>query len=88
MRRELVIAGAAALSAALAGCVTPEQARYAAETGCRTLRVKHNHMIGYFVEVPQNVGEDLLKEPRSRRDRSRGGPSAATGARRTFGSPC
>ena len=36
------------------------QARYAAETGCRTLRVKHNHMIGYFVEVPQNVGEDLL----------------------------
>lgn len=39
------------------------QARYATETGCRTLRVKHNHMIGYFVEVPQNVGEDLLKEP-------------------------
>jgi DNA mismatch repair protein MutS len=39
------------------------QARYAAETGCRTLRVKHNHMIGYFVEVPQNVGEDLLKAP-------------------------
>ncbi|MCB5174079.1 DNA mismatch repair protein MutS [Microvirga lenta] len=39
------------------------QTRYASETGCRTLRVKHNHMIGYFVEVPQNVGEDLLKEP-------------------------
>ncbi|WP_262269404.1 DNA mismatch repair protein MutS, partial [Microvirga yunnanensis] len=39
------------------------QARYATETGCRSLRVKHNHMIGYFVEVPQNVGEDLLKEP-------------------------
>jgi DNA mismatch repair protein MutS len=39
------------------------QARYTTETGCRTLRVKHNHMIGYFVEVPQNVGEDLLKEP-------------------------
>lgn len=39
------------------------QARYATETGCRALRVKHNHMIGYFVEVPQNVGEDLLKEP-------------------------
>ena len=36
---------------------------YATETGCKTLRVKHNHMIGYFVEVPQNVGEDLLKEP-------------------------
>nr|WP_246505410.1 DNA mismatch repair protein MutS [Microvirga antarctica] len=39
------------------------QARYASETGCRTLRVKHNHMIGYYVEVPQNIGEDLLKEP-------------------------
>ena len=39
------------------------QARYATETGCRTLRIKHNHMIGYFVEVPQNVGEDLLKPP-------------------------
>jgi DNA mismatch repair protein MutS len=39
------------------------QARYASETGCRALRVKHNHMIGYFVEVPQNVGEDLLKDP-------------------------
>ncbi|MCB8821843.1 DNA mismatch repair protein MutS [Microvirga rosea] len=39
------------------------QARYATDTGCRALRVKHNHMIGYFVEVPQNVGEDLLKEP-------------------------
>jgi DNA mismatch repair protein MutS len=39
------------------------QTRYATETGCRALRVKHNHMIGYFVEVPQNVGEDLLKEP-------------------------
>nr|WP_229428667.1 DNA mismatch repair protein MutS [Microvirga pudoricolor] len=39
------------------------QTRYATETGCKTLRVKHNHMIGYFVEVPQNVGEDLLKEP-------------------------
>lgn len=39
------------------------QARYAAETGCRTLRIKHNSMLGYFVEVPQAVGEDFLKEP-------------------------
>ena len=39
------------------------QARYAAETGCRTLRIKHNAMLGYFVEVPQAVGEDFLKEP-------------------------
>jgi len=39
------------------------QARYAAETGCRTLRIKHNAMLGYFIEVPQAAGEDFLKEP-------------------------
>jgi DNA mismatch repair protein MutS len=39
------------------------QARYGAETGCRTLRIKHNSMLGYFVEVPQAAGEDFLKEP-------------------------
>ncbi|QEL24309.1 DNA mismatch repair protein MutS [Bosea sp. F3-2] len=39
------------------------QARYAAETGCRTLRIKHNAMLGYFVEVPQATGEEFLKEP-------------------------
>ena len=39
------------------------QARYAAETNCRTLRIKHNSMLGYFVEVPQAVGEEFLKEP-------------------------
>jgi DNA mismatch repair protein MutS len=39
------------------------QARYASETGCRTLRIKHNSMLGYFIEVPQAVGEEFLKEP-------------------------
>src|SRR5690606_19356014 len=39
------------------------QARYVDETGCRTLKVKHNNLIGYFVEVPAAVGEDLLKPP-------------------------
>jgi DNA mismatch repair protein MutS len=39
------------------------QARYAQETGCRTLRIKHNGMIGYYVEVPQAAGEDLVKDP-------------------------
>ncbi|MBX9931934.1 MAG: DNA mismatch repair protein MutS [Methylobacterium sp.] len=37
------------------------QARYAEETGCRTLRIKHNHQLGYFIEVPQAVGEACLK---------------------------
>ncbi|MFM8701454.1 MAG: DNA mismatch repair protein MutS [Hyphomicrobiales bacterium] len=36
------------------------QARYAEETGARTLRIKHNNFLGYFVEVPQNFGEILL----------------------------
>jgi DNA mismatch repair protein MutS len=39
------------------------QARYATETGCRQLKIKHNHMIGYFVEVPQMNGEAFLQEP-------------------------
>ncbi len=39
------------------------QARYATETGCRTLRIKHNAMLGYFVEVPQATGEEFLKDP-------------------------
>ncbi|MET0428128.1 MAG: DNA mismatch repair protein MutS, partial [Microvirga sp.] len=39
------------------------QSRYAHDTGCKGLRVKHNHMIGYFVEVPQAIGEDFLKDP-------------------------
>ncbi|TXN71326.1 DNA mismatch repair protein MutS, partial [Methylobacterium sp. WL6] len=37
------------------------QARYAEETGCRTLRIKHNGLLGYFIEVPQSVGEACLK---------------------------
>ena len=39
------------------------QARYAAETNCRTLRIKHNAMLGYFVEVPQAAGEEFLRDP-------------------------
>ncbi|MFN3686186.1 DNA mismatch repair protein MutS [Salinarimonas sp.] len=39
------------------------QARYAQETGCRTLRVKHNSMLGYFLEVPAAAGEELLRGP-------------------------
>ncbi|GGC80711.1 DNA mismatch repair protein MutS [Chelatococcus reniformis] len=39
------------------------QARYGADTGCRTLRIKHNNLIGYFVEVPQTAGEEFVKPP-------------------------
>jgi len=37
------------------------QARYAEESGCRTLRIKHNNLLGYFIEVSQAVGEACLK---------------------------
>ncbi|HJE25418.1 MAG TPA: DNA mismatch repair protein MutS [Methylorubrum populi] len=37
------------------------QARYAEATGCRTLRIKHNNVLGYYIEVPQAVGEACLK---------------------------
>jgi DNA mismatch repair protein MutS len=39
------------------------QARYAEEVGVRGLKVKHNNMLGYFVEVVQQAGEALLKPP-------------------------
>jgi DNA mismatch repair protein MutS len=39
------------------------QTRYAGETGVKALRIKHNNVLGYFIEVPQAAGEDLLKEP-------------------------
>ena len=39
------------------------QARYAEETGVRALKVRHNNVIGYFVEVPAQHGERLLNNP-------------------------
>ncbi|MEJ2228831.1 MAG: DNA mismatch repair protein MutS, partial [Alphaproteobacteria bacterium] len=39
------------------------QARYAEETGIKTLKVKHNNILGYFVEVTANTAGPLLKAP-------------------------
>ncbi|GLK78218.1 DNA mismatch repair protein MutS [Methylopila jiangsuensis] len=39
------------------------QASYADATDVRTLRIKHNNVLGYFIEVPQAHGERLLKSP-------------------------
>jgi len=36
------------------------QSRYAEDTGVRTLKIKHNNVLGYFIEVPANHGEKLL----------------------------
>ncbi len=39
------------------------QARYAEETDTRTLRIKHNNVLGYFIEVGTGAGEKLLAPP-------------------------
>ncbi len=36
------------------------QTRYAGETGLKTLKIKHNNMLGYFIELNQQSGEQLL----------------------------
>lgn len=36
------------------------QATYAAETDIKALKIKHNNVLGYFIEVPQQHGERLL----------------------------
>jgi DNA mismatch repair protein MutS len=39
------------------------QARYADETQVRALKIRHNNVLGYFVEVTAQHGDKLLKEP-------------------------
>ncbi|MCZ8269760.1 MAG: DNA mismatch repair protein MutS [Beijerinckiaceae bacterium] len=39
------------------------ETRYREEIDARTLRIKHNNQLGYFIEVPQAVGERLLQPP-------------------------
>ena len=39
------------------------QARYAEETGIAALKVRHNNVLGYYIEVPPRHGEKLTKPP-------------------------
>jgi DNA mismatch repair protein MutS len=39
------------------------QARYGDDTGIRTLKIKHNNVLGYFVEVTQQHGDRLMAPP-------------------------
>ncbi|HHI82660.1 MAG TPA: DNA mismatch repair protein MutS, partial [Rhizobiales bacterium] len=39
------------------------QARYSKESGIKTLKVKHNNVLGYFVEVTAQHGSRLMSEP-------------------------
>ncbi|MFN3960663.1 MAG: DNA mismatch repair protein MutS, partial [Parvularculaceae bacterium] len=36
------------------------EAGYREETGVRTLRIKHNNILGYFIETPPSAGDALL----------------------------
>jgi DNA mismatch repair protein MutS len=39
------------------------QSRYADETGIRALKIRHNNVLGYFIEVSAQNGEKLLAPP-------------------------
>ncbi len=39
------------------------QARYGEETGIRTLKIRHNNVLGYFVEVTAQHGDKLMAAP-------------------------
>jgi DNA mismatch repair protein MutS len=39
------------------------QASYADDAGVKQLKIKHNNVLGYFIETPQAQGEALLKAP-------------------------
>jgi DNA mismatch repair protein MutS len=39
------------------------QARYVEETGVRALKIRHNNVLGYYIEVPSAHGERMLSGP-------------------------
>ncbi|MBV9558669.1 MAG: DNA mismatch repair protein MutS, partial [Pseudolabrys sp.] len=39
------------------------QARYADDTGIKTLKIRHNNVLGYFVEVTEQHSDKLMKPP-------------------------
>jgi DNA mismatch repair protein MutS len=39
------------------------QARYAEETGVKTLKIRHNNVLGYFIEVTAQHGDRLMSAP-------------------------
>ncbi len=47
------------------------EARYIEETGIKTLRVRHNNILGFFIEVTQLNAKPLLSPPLSERFRHR-----------------
>jgi DNA mismatch repair protein MutS len=39
------------------------EARYVEETGVKSLKVRHNNILGYYIEVPAGASKPLLSEP-------------------------
>jgi len=39
------------------------QARYSADTGIKTLKIKHNNVLGYFIETTAQYAQKLMSEP-------------------------
>jgi DNA mismatch repair ATPase MutS len=42
------------------------QARYADDSGIKSLKIKHNNVLGYFVDVTAQHGEKLMSAPLKR----------------------
>lgn len=53
------------------GFIAELQAKYAAETGLRSLKLRYNNILGYFVEVPATAAGALQKPPHAERFRHR-----------------
>jgi len=47
------------------------EARYVAETGVKSLRIRHNNILGFYLEAPAAAAKPLLSEPLSARFRHR-----------------
>src|SRR5437868_6123978 len=43
--------------------VAAMQARYAGDTGVKGLKIRHNNVLGYFVEVTAQHGDKLMAPP-------------------------
>ncbi len=41
------------------------ESRYRADTGINTLKVRHNNVLGYYVEVPPSQGDQMMADPNS-----------------------
>jgi DNA mismatch repair protein MutS len=47
------------------GVIAAMQAEYIAETGIQSLKIKHNNVLGYFVEVTATHADKMLSQPLS-----------------------